>query len=103
MSPERKDKSITHHNRTYAREQTRTDDSTDQMLVMAPRVANFCVIQKTNVLKQIKELLPKRINGFQSLCRKEILPTILITRLMSFSIFPTIICPDKSKMVAVIT
>lgn len=73
------------------------------MLIMAPRVANFYVVQKTSVLEQIKELLPKGINGFQSLCRQEILPTILITRLMPFSIFPTIICPDKSKMVAVIS
>lgn len=93
----------TYHNRANSREQTSADNRSNKMLVMAPCVGISNIINKTDVLEEIEELLPKRINCFQSLCREKIPPTVLITRLPLFSFFPAFKSTDHSKMITEIT
>ena len=73
------------------------------MLIMTPCIVGGCVaINQARILEQREKLLPKRINSFHWLHWKKISPAVFISSNISFSIFPTFIGPDKSKVVTVI-
>lgn len=94
----------THHNWANTRIQARANYCTDEILIITPLIARTkTFINQTSILKQKVKLLSKWIDGFHRLSREEILPAVLISRMISFSVFPTIECSNQSEMVAVVS
>jgi len=87
---------MTHHNGANSRIEATANNCSNQTLIMAPCIAGgWVAIDKAGIHEQGEELLPKRINSFHRLHREKIFPAVLISRKISFSIFPALIGSDK--------
>lgn len=70
---------------------------------MAPYIAALSIADQTGIVEREKVLPTQRLDGSQSLVRKIVLVTIVLSREVSLGVSPAIESSNKRQMIAAIT